>query len=34
MGVTESGLYRIDPDGSGTGDPAFKVFCNFETGQF
>ena len=34
LGVSESGLFMIDPDGTGTGNPPFQVFCNFETGKF
>lgn len=33
LGVTESGKYSIDPDGSGVGLPPYEVFCNFETGK-
>jgi hypothetical protein len=33
FGVTESGSYMIDPDGSGTGAPPFEVFCNFDNGK-
>ena len=30
----ESGMYWIDPDGHGTGDPAIYVYCNMSTGKF
>ena len=29
----ESGMYWIDPDGHGTGDPAIYVYCNMSTGR-
>jgi hypothetical protein len=29
-----SGYYFIDPDGAGVGEPAIKVMCNMETGQY
>ncbi|CAG0912913.1 unnamed protein product, partial [Notodromas monacha] len=31
-GATSSGIYTIDPDGSGVGESAFMVECNMETG--
>jgi len=31
-GITTSGLFNIDPDGSLVGHPPFEVFCNFEEG--
>ena len=33
-GVTESGIFMIDPDGVGTGSSPFQVFCNFESGKY
>ena len=32
-GVTESGMYPIDPDGPGN-SPPFTVYCDFQKGKF
>ena len=29
----DSGMYWIDPDGHGTGDPAIYIYCNMSTGR-
>jgi len=32
-GMTQSGIFTIDPDGNLVGMPAFDVYCNFSTGS-
>ena len=32
LGVTKSGYYFIDPDGSGVGIPPVEVFCDMKSG--
>jgi hypothetical protein len=32
LGITSSGIYLIDPDGPGFGEPALTVTCNMTTG--
>ena len=32
-GITQSGIYKIDPDGDGIGFGPITVFCNFQTNE-
>jgi hypothetical protein len=34
LGITRSGRFPVDPDGSGIRDPAIKVTCDMNTGMY